>query len=217
MSIVAIPDGDEYDKDVANAIRYAVDNGASVVSMSFGKYFSPEKRLVDEAMRYANQKGVLLVHAAGNDHVDLDSAAQYPSNTYLNGQIIPNLITVGASSRDNDSTLVASFSNFGQRNVDVFAPGVMIMSTTPKGNYGPGSGTSMATPVVAGMAALLKTYFPNLSPADLKRIILQSAATYHTQVLKPGTKRKVDFATLSKTGAIVNLYEAVKLAMTVKK
>lgn len=213
MSLVAIPDGDERDKDVANAIRYAADNGASVVCMSFGKYFSPEKAVVDEAIRYADRKGVLLVHAAGNDHLDLDSARQYPLATYLDGQIIPNLITIGASNQLNDSTLTATFSNYGQHSVDVFAPGVAIQSTTPKNHYGPGSGTSMATPVVAGIAALLKTYFPKLAPADLKRIILQSAVPYHTQVLKPGTKQKVDFARLSKTGAIVNLYEAVKLAM----
>ena len=213
MSLVAIPDGDERDKDVANAIRYAADNGASIVCMSFGKYFSPEKAIVDEAMRYADQKGVLLVHAAGNDHLDLDSARQYPLATYLDGRIIPNLITVGASNQLNDSTLTATFSNYGQHSVDVFAPGVGIQSTTPKGEYGPGSGTSMATPVVAGIAAILKTYFPNLGPAELKRIILQSAVPYHTPVLKPGTKQKVDFATLSKTGGIVNLYEAVKLAM----
>ena len=213
MSLVVVPDGDERDKDVANAIRYAADNGASVVCMSFGKYFSPEKALVDEAMRYANRKGVLLVHAAGNDNLDLDSARQYPLATYLDGQTIPNLITIGASDQLNDSTLVATFSNYGQHSVDVFAPGVNIQSTTPKGEYGPKSGTSMATPVVAGIAAVLKTYFPYLTPTDLKRIILQSAVVYHTQVFKPGTKQEVDFATLSKTGGIVNLYEAVKLAM----
>lgn len=213
MSVVAVPDGDEYDKDVANAIRYAVDNGASVINMSFGKYFSPEKAVVDEAIRYADRKGVLLIHAAGNDNLDLDSAQQYPSPSYLNGQVIPNLITIGASSLNNDSSLVAPFSNYGQRMVDVFAPGVLIQSTIPKGKYGPSSGTSMATPVVAGIAAVLKTYFPKLTPANLKRIIVQSAIPYHTRVLKPGTKQKVDFATLSKTGAIVNLYEAVRLAM----
>lgn len=213
MSVVAIPDGDEYDKDVANAIRYAVDKGATIINMSFGKYFSPQKAVVDEAIRYANTRGVLLIHAAGNDHLDLDSARQYPAPTYLNGQIIPNLMTIGASSRLNDSTLVAPFSNYGKRMVDVFAPGDFIISTTLKGTYGPSSGTSMATPVVAGIAAVLKWHFPNLSPADLKRIILQSAVPYHTQVVKPGTRQKVDFATLSSTGAIVNLYEAVKRAL----
>ncbi len=213
MSLAAIPDGDERDKDVANAIRYAVDNGAQIINMSFGKYFSPDQVVVDEAIRYADRKGVLLVHVAGNDQVDLDSARMYPTPAFLNGQQAPNLITVGASDRRNDSTLVAGFSNYGGRTVDVFAPGVQIQSTTPKNEYGPGSGTSMATPVVVGIATVLKTYFPNLSPADLKRIILKSAVVYHTPVYKPGTKQKVDFATLSKTGGIVNLYEAVKLAM----
>lgn len=214
LSVRAIPNGDERDKDVANAIRYAVDNGARIINMSFGKYFSPDKAVVDEAIRYADRKGVLLIHAAGNDQLDLDSAQQFPTPKYLNGETILNLITVGASDRSNDNTLAAVFSNYGSKTVDVFAPGVAILSTAPDNKYELASGTSMATPVVAGIAAVLKSYFPNLNPADLKRIISQSAVPYHTQVLKPGTKQKVDFATLSKTGGIVNLYEAVKLAMT---
>ncbi|ADB38798.1 S8 family peptidase [Spirosoma linguale] len=214
LSVRCIPDGDERDKDVANAIRYAVDNGAQIINMSFGKYFSPDKALVDEAMRYADKKGVLLVHAAGNDHLNLDSTMEYPSPMYLNSQPIANLITVGASGRTDDSSLVAGFSNYSSSMVDVFAPGFDIWSCGPANTYRPASGTSMATPMVAGIAAVLKTYFPGLRAADLKRIILQSAVVYHTPVLKPGTKQKVDFASLSKTGAIVNLYEAVKLALS---
>lgn len=213
LFVRCIPEGDERDKDVANAIRYAVDNGAKIINMSFGKSFSPDRAVVDEAMRYAHRKGVLLVHGAGNDHSDIDSARWYPASTDPTGNPVPNLITVGASDRANDSTLVASFSNYGQRTVDVFAPGVMIWSCGAGSTYRPSSGTSMATPVVAGVAAVLKTYFPNLGPADLKRIILQSAVVNHTPVLKPGTRQKVDFATLSRTGGIVNLHEAVKLAM----
>ncbi|MFD2720270.1 S8 family serine peptidase [Hymenobacter monticola] len=212
LGVRAIPNGDERDKDVANAIRYAVDNGASIISMSFAKYFSPEKNIVDEAMRYANAKGVLLVHGAGNDHLNYDSIPAFPSTRFLNGQTIPNLITVGASARTNDERLVATFSNYGPKTVDVFAPGVDIISTYPNNQYHSGSGTSMAAPVVAGIAAVLKVNFPHLTHADLKRIILASAAPVHTQVRKPGTKQLVDFATLSRTGGIVNLYEAVRLA-----
>ncbi|UOQ70593.1 S8 family peptidase [Hymenobacter cellulosilyticus] len=212
LAVRAVPDGDEHDKDIANAIRYAVDHGAKIISMSFGKYFSPEKSVVDEAMRYAEARGVLLVHAAGNDHLDYDTTPAYPSTRYLSGKDIPNLITVGASARTNDESLAASFSNYGRGTVDVFAPGMAILSTTPGSDYAEMSGTSMAAPVVAGVAAVLKTYFPQLTPADLKRIILQSAVPCHTQVRQPGSKQLVDFATLSKTGAIVNLYEALKLA-----
>ncbi|WP_460503893.1 S8 family serine peptidase, partial [Hymenobacter agri] len=212
LSVRAVTLGDERDKDVANAIRYAVDNGASIISMSFGKYFSPDKAVVDAAMRYANAKGVLLVHGAGNDHLNYDSMPAFPSTRFLNGQTIPNLITVGASARTNDEHLVADFSNYGSNTVDVFAPGVDIVSTYPNNQYHAGSGTSMAAPVVAGIAAVLKVNFPYLTPADLKRIILASAAPVHTQVRRPGTKQLVDFATLSRTGGIVNLYEAVRLA-----
>ncbi|MFD2721549.1 S8 family serine peptidase [Hymenobacter monticola] len=212
MGVRSTPSGDERDKDVANAIRYAVDNGAQIISMSFGKDFSPDKAVVDDAMKYAAQKNVLLVHAAGNSGLNTDKDNNYPSARYLNGKFIPNQITVGASSRLNTSALAAGFSNYGKQTVDVFAPGVDIYSSTPGNTYATLSGTSMAAPVVAGVAAVLKSYFPQLSALQLKQIIEQSATPYHTQVLKPGAKDMVDFATLSKSGGIVNLYEAVKLA-----
>ncbi|OGX85014.1 peptidase S8 [Hymenobacter glacialis] len=212
MSVRSTPSGDERDKDVANAIRYAVDNGAQIISMSFGKDYSPDKAVVDAAMQYADQKGVLLVHAAGNSSNDNDTGLNYPSARYLNGQDIANQITVGASSRLNTLELAARFSNFGKQTVDVFAPGVDIYSSTPANTYATYSGTSMAAPVVAGVAAVLKSYFPQLTALQIKQIILQSAVPYHTKVNKPGTQKLVDFASLSKSGGIVNLYEAVKLA-----
>lgn len=212
MGVRSTPSGDERDKDVANSIRYAVDNGAQIISMSFGKDFSPDKAVVDAAMEYAAQKGVLLVHAAGNSADNTDRTMHFPSPAYLNGQAIPNLITVGASSRFNTAELAAGFSNYGRQTVDVFAPGVAIYSSTPRNSYGTFSGTSMAAPVVAGVAAVLKAYFPQLTAVQLKQIILQSAVPYHTQVQQPGSKKTVDFATLSRTGGIVNLYAAVQLA-----
>jgi len=212
LSVRAVPDGDERDKDVANAIRYAVDRGAAIISMSFGKYLSPDKAAVDAAMRYVDAHGVLLVHVAGNEHLDVDSTLEYPTARFLNGQRIPNLITVGASARANDEHLPADFSNYGPGLVDVFAPGLDILSTMPGSTYDLMSGTSMATPIVAGIAAVLKAYFPRLTPADLKRLILASAVPCHTRVLRPGSRQLVDFATLSRAGGVVNLYEAVRLA-----
>ena len=213
MAVRAVPNGDERDKDVANAIRYAADNGASVINMSFGKYYSPHRAAVEDAIRYADRKGVLLVHSAGNESSDIDQKNQYPMPRFLDGKTIPNMITVGAAARTNDEHLVAEFSNYGKQGVDVFAPGVQIYSTLPHDAYGNESGTSMAGPVVAGIAAVLKSYFPKLTPEDLKRIIRASAVPYHTQVIKPGTeKTMVDFAELSNTGGLVNLYRAVQLA-----
>ena len=212
MGVRSTPSGDERDKDVANAIRYAVDNGAQIISMSFGKDFSPDKTVVDAAMRYAAQKGVLLVHAAGNSADNTDQTPHFPSTHYLGGEEIANLLTVGASSRQNTAELAAGFSNYGRKTVDVFAPGVAIYSATPGNTYATLSGTSMAAPVVAGVAAVLKAYFPQLTAGQLKQIVMQSAVPYHTQVRQPGSQKLVDFATLSRTGGIVNLYEAVKLA-----
>ena len=212
MAVRAVPDGDERDKDVANAIRYAVDNGAQIINMSFGKEFSPQRAVVEAAYKYAASKNVLLVHAAGNENANLDLADNFPASFYLNGAAVPNLLTVGASGPQDNARLPADFSNYSKRGVDVFAPGVGIVSTLPGSTYGPESGTSMAAPVTAGVAAVLKSYFPKLTATDLKRIIMQSAQVHHTKVQVPGTKKEVDFSTLSVTGGIVDLYEAVKLA-----
>ena len=212
MMVRAVPDGDERDKDVANAIRYAVDNGAQIINMSFGKEFSPQRPAVEAAYKYAAQKGVLLVHAAGNENHNLDTEDNYPASFYINKTAIPNLLTVGASGPVDNSHLTADFSNYSKKGVDVFAPGVGIYSTLPGSTYGNESGTSMASPVTAGVAAVLKSYFPKLTATDLKRIIMQSAQVHHTKVQTPGGEKLVDFSTLSVSGGVVDMYEAVKLA-----
>lgn len=218
MMIRAVPDGDEHDKDIANAIRYAVDNGAQVVSMSFGKDFSPEKQWVDDAVKYAEKKGVLLVHAAGNDAKNVDSTDNFPCPTYFDGKTrANNWITVGASGDPTNGGLTANFSNYGKKEVDVFAPGVQIYATLPGGTtYGRLSGTSMACPVVAGTAALILEYFPTLSAKQLKYVIEKSAVSPDVDVNIPGTTDKTKLADISKTGGLLNAYEAVKLASTLK-
>ena len=215
MMLRAVPDGDEHDKDIALAIRYAVDNGAKIISMSFGKSFSPQKQWVDEAFAYAESKNVLLVHAAGNDAKNVDTADNFPNPNYVLGGRASNVITVGASAEPKSGSYTASFSNYGKKEVDVFAPGLKIYSTLPGGNnYGNLSGTSMACPLVAGIAALTLEYFPTLSAKQLKYVIEKSAQSPGVKVKKPGTDDMVDMSTLSKTGGIVNAYEAVKLAAT---
>lgn len=216
MALRVVPDGDEHDKDIALAIRYAVDNGAQVISMSFGKSFSPQKQWVDEAFAYAESKNVLLVHAAGNDAKNIDEKDNFPSGAYVNGGRAGTLITVGASAEPKSGSYTASFSNYGKKEVDVFSPGVKIYSTLPGGNnYGNLSGTSMACPLVAGIAALTWEYFPNLTAKQLKYVIEKSAQPVAEKVTKPGTDDKVDLGELSRTGGIVNAYEAVKLASTI--
>lgn len=217
MTLRAVPDGDEHDKDIALAIRYAVDNGAQVVNMSFGKSFSPEKKWVDDAVRYAESKGVLLVHAAGNDAKNLDTTFNYPSPLMLDGKRPANWITVGASGDPRTGGLTANFSNYGKKEVDVFAPGVKIYSTVPGGNtYQNLQGTSMASPVVAGLAAFIMTYYPNLSAAQVKTIIEKSAQNPAADVKNPGNGEMVNLSALSKSGGIINAYEAVKLASVTK-
>jgi len=214
MMLRAVPDGDEHDKDIANAIRYAVDNGAKIISMSFGKSFSPEKRWVDEAFKYADKKGVLLVHAAGNDSKNIDTADNFPNPIFEDGSgKAGNVITVGASGDEKNGGLTASFSNYGKQEVDVFAPGVSIYSTIPGGNtYGNASGTSMACPVVAGIAALALEYYPTLTAKQLKDIIEKSAVVCKEEVKVPGTDDKKMLNELSRTGAFANAFEAVKMA-----
>ena len=212
MFIRAVPSGDERDKDVANAIMYAVDNGAKVVNMSFGKGYSPEQDIVRKAVKYAESKGVVLVHAAGNDGSNNDEVPSYPDGSITSKKRSKVWIEVGASSSNYDENLPASFSNYGKSNVDLFAPGVAILSSVPENTYKANSGTSMAAPVVAGVSALLLSYFPDLSATDVKDILLKSVSQVDLQVNRPGSKDKVQFSELSKTGGIVNAYKAVKLA-----
>jgi cell wall-associated protease len=208
-------DGDEHDKDVANAIRYAANNGARVINMSFGKKLSPIKNLVDDAMKYAEQKGVLLVAAAGNNAINTDNVTDYPTTFYNDKTIIPNLIKVGASTYD--SAVVAEFSNYGSNTVHVFAPGVSIYSTEINNKYGSDSGASYSSPIVAGLAALIWSYYPDFTYKQILYCIEQSAIPIKTMVVKPGTKEKVPFSNLSKSGGIVNAYQALIIAEQISK
>jgi len=215
MMIRAVPDGDEHDKDVALAIRYAADNGARIINMSFGKSYSPEKRWVDEAAKYAMSKGVLIVQAAGNDNKDIDTTYNFPSSFYEDGSRGGDWITVGASGPTSKG-LTAYFSNYGKKSVDVFAPGVKIYSTVPGSNYKDEQGTSMASPVVAGLAALIMEYYPGLSAKQVKMVIEKSAQKPAMKVKDPGNGEEVEMTDLSRTGGIINAYEAIKLASTLK-
>lgn len=213
MVIRTVPDGDERDKDVANAIRYAVDNGASVINMSFGKSFSPYKNAVDDAVRYADEKGVLLVHAAGNDAANLETAGNFPNRTYWSGGSAKNWIEVGASTWKGADMVAAEYSNYGKTQVDLFAPGSDINSTAPGNTYDAESGTSFASPVVAGAAALIMAYFPSLTASDIKRVLMESVTPLKEQLVsKPGADSTIKFGDLSVSGGVLNVYNALKLA-----
>lgn len=213
LPIRAVPNGDERDKDIANAIIYAVDNGAKIINMSFGKSFSPEKEVVDKAVKYAEMKGVLLIHAAGNDGDDIDVDKNFPTKKYLDGKEAKNWIEVGASAYGADENFVGDFSNYGKKMVSLFAPGVNVYSTVPNNKYKNESGTSMASPSTAGVAALLWSYFPELSVLQVKDILLKSTRKFdNLKVIKPGSKEEVLFSDLSSSGGLVNAYEAVKMA-----
>jgi len=222
MMVRAVPEGDEYDKDIALAIKYAVDNGARVINMSFGKGYSPEKQWVDEAVRYAESKDVLIVHAAGNESEDIDSTDNFPNPDLVTFHTTAsNFITVGASGDTHigNGSMIANFSNYGATGVDVFAPGVKIYSTLPGGNqYGFLQGTSMAAPVVTGVAALIRSYFPDLSARQVKYAIEKSATQLpdSTLVPEPGTNKMVPVKELCTSGGFLNAYAAVQLAATLK-
>ncbi len=216
MSVRVVPDGDERDKDVANGIRYAVDNGAKVINMSFGKGYVYNKKAVDEAVKYAMEKDVLLVHAAGNDGKNIDIYPNYPTKYYTDSLKAVTgeadaWITVGATSWKLDSDLLANFSNYGYKAVDVFAPGVAIHSTMPENKYKDQQGTSMAAPVVSGLAALLRAYYPELTAKEVKDIILKSVekVDQKVKVRQDGSNKKVYLAEISVSGGIANAYNAI--------
>lgn len=219
MSVRAVPNGDERDKDVANAIRYAADNGADVINMSFGKGYSPHKEVVDAAVQHADSMGVLMVHAAGNDGSDVDTTDNFPTRRYEDGGEASLWIEVGASSWKGGTNLAAPFSNYGDERVDVFAPGQSIYSTTPGNEYGRNDGTSMAAPMVSGLAGLIMAYYPDLTARQVHDIILETAVSYRdVQVTRPGnSEQTVAFGDLSRTGAIVNAPAALRRAETLSQ
>lgn len=219
MSVRAVPNGDEYDKDVALAIKYAVDNGAKVINASFGKDFSPHKQWVYDAIKYAEAKDVLIVHAAGNDSKDIDVEPNFPNDSDdKKTEFADNVITVGALNFENGKKVVANFSNYGKMNVDVYAPGVKIYATTPNSEYQYLQGTSMASPNVAGVAAMIRSYYPNLSAKEVKGIVMNSGTTISEDVVVGGDPKDVrPFNSLSKSGKIVNGFTAMTLAEKMSK
>ncbi len=219
MSIRAVPNGDEYDKDIALAIRYAVDNGAKIINTSFGKYYSTHPDWVREAIKYAAQKDVLIVNAAGNDAEDLDQKYVYPNDQITNTtEISNNFITIGALNYEYGANLIAKFSNYGKNNVDVFAPGVKIWATTPLNSYEYLQGTSMAAPAVAGVAALIRSYYPKLKASQVKQLLMDSGLSTNASVVVGGQPTNTKkFSELSKSGSMVNLYNALILADKMSK
>ncbi len=200
MGVRVVPDGDERDRDVANGIRYAVDNGAKILNMSFGKSVDDNSKLVIDAIKYAESKNVLIVKAAGNDNVNVDITERFPVNLINGEQFSKSVITVGANTRFADK-LKAKFSNYGKKSVDVFAPGQEIYSTVPGGNkYKFLNGTSMASPVVAGVAALIWSHYPKLSANDIKNILIET------------TNKNTQLQDISVSGGVVDSYKAVQKA-----
>jgi cell wall-associated protease len=220
MPLNISPSGDEHDKDIAMAIRYAVDNGAKVINMSFGKEFSLHKEWVFEAFKYAEEHNVLLVHCAGNESFNVDQNPYYPSDVAFDGskEVCGNFINVGSISPKLDSTFASSFSNYGKQNVDLFAPGDEIYTTSAGNKYVFDGGTSLAGPMVSGTAALIWSYYPKLTVTEVKQIILDSGTAYNMEVIVPGTKdKKIPFSELSKSGKVLNVYNAMLLAEKVSK
>ncbi len=217
MTVRCVPDGDERDKDVANAIRYAVDNGASIINMSFGKGYSPQKGYVDEAVKYAAEHDVLLVHAAGNDSENNDTSPNFPNDNFekkglFKPKTAPNWLEIGALNWRSGENSVARFSNYGKKNVDLFSPGVALYSTIPDSKYGNASGTSMAAPAAAGVAAIIRSYYPELSAKQVRSILMESVVKRTDEVYKPGTTEKISFSELCAAGGVVSATNAVALA-----
>ncbi|MDQ1164403.1 S8 family peptidase [Flavobacterium sp. SORGH_AS_0622] len=219
MPLNISPSGDEHDKDIAMAVRYAVDNGAKIINMSFGKEFSMHKDWVSEAFKYAEEHNVLLVHSAGNDSENLDKVFHYPNDQNYEGirGICNNFISVGSTTKNLGEKLVSDYSNYGKENVDLFAPGEDIYTTGAGNIYKTDSGTSFSAPMVSGTAAIIWSYYPNLTAAQVKQIIMDSGTAYNFEVILPGTKdKKVPFSELSKSGKVLNVYNAMQLAKKIR-
>lgn len=216
MALRSVPNGDEYDKDIALSIIYAVDNGADIINMSFGKDFSPNKPMVDKALKYAEEHGVLMVHASGNNAENNDEVVHYPHKTLNDSSQIENWLTVGAIASKKNKKMVGVFSNYGQQSVDIFAPGVDVVSLSPENTYDLASGTSFSAPVVTGVAALIWSCYPELTAQELKHLIIESSYDLERKKVflpnvKTREKTKLRFGELSSSGGIVSAYNAFKL------
>lgn len=218
MAIRSTPDGDERDKDVALGILYAVDNGADIVNMSFGKGYSPNQAFLDSAILYAQENGVLLVHAAGNEGKNIDRHKRFPSDMLTDGTEAENFLNVGANKKELDKMIAGVFSNYGANQVDLFAPGVDMISLDSTNTYSQSNGTSIAAPVVSGVAALLLSYYPDLEAKELIDILMESSykpkkpKKVYAPNLKSSKRSKSKLSDLSKSGGIVNAYQALQLA-----
>ena len=215
MAVRVVPNGDEYDKDVANGIYYAVDNGAQIINMSFGKDYSPHKSKVDEAVRYAASKNVIVVHAAGNDAQNIDKISSFPDPFYLSGERADNYVSVGASSAMPAEYVIAEFSNYGKEKVDVFAPGVEIYSTYPDNAYENNDGTSMAAPVVSGALAFLWSVYPEKNYREIISMLKESTTDFSNfKLYLPSEKikrKKTKGGKLCNTGGVIHLRRALDL------
>lgn len=216
MILRVVPNGDERDKDVALAIKYAVRNGADIINCSFAKDYMMHPDFIYSAMREAAQNDVLIIHAAGNESRNTDKKPAYPNGFYEKRKRAPNWMNVGAINKKDNDQLLAYFSNYGRKSVDVFAPGSGLRTTVLNNGYEKLSGTSIASPVAAGVAAVLKSYYPNLTAAQIREIIIESAYQPKTKrfYVPSGKKYKKKLKRISIAGGVVNLYNAVKLAET---
>lgn len=212
----APPTGDERDELLAKAIRYAVDNGASVINISVAKKLSAHRDLVDAALLHALKKDVLVINCAGNDSNDNDVTPYYPVGPVsLSGNVIgDNFIEVGNSSPEWNEKLPFYSSNYGHSSVDLFAPGVQIRTATPGQQYATISGTSLSAPLVARVAALIRSHFPNLTACSVKAILMKSVRKPVFMVLKPGTAQLVAMSDLCSSGGILDAEAAVRLAIS---
>lgn len=220
MPVVMVAEGDEHDKEVALGIKYAVENGAQIINMSWGKYQSLHLDWVRDAFKYAAENNVLLVAAAGNAEKNIDLEPKYPNDEIDGAEFVDNYILAGGLTHRYDSTMVSSFSNYGKKAVDIFAPASDIYTLAVNNEYDSDSGTSFASPLVSGTAAILKSYFPNLTAVQLKEIILKSGTEIDLMVKRPGDEENaplIPFSSLSKTGRILNVYNALRMAEEVSK
>lgn len=213
--------GDPTDKDTALAIQYAVDNGAKVINLSQTKSFSLNKEFVDKALKYAEEKDVLIVKSAGNEGLNLDKVLRFPNdNNKQEKEFVNNLIVVGASTEFTDKNIFDIDSNYGKKNADIFAPGIDISTFSPNNNYTESSGTSYSAPIVATIAAIIRSYYPNLSAKQVKQILMESGTSYDVNITfkqEDGSEKTIPFSELSKSGKVVNAYKAMLMAKRISE
>lgn len=223
MTLRVAANGEPYLKDIALAIRYAVDHQADIIMLPVQNTLYPEdqKKWISEALEYAESKGVFCITPAWEGAQDLAVETYYPNRWMTGKKELTNLMVVCSSDKNGNPSMN---SNYGAKEVDLYAPGMEIYSTYTGDTYQSGTGLGLAAATTVGVAALIKAYYPHLTGTQIRNILLETVTSRKDAEVEKGiivdgkpTQDLFLFGDLCLSGGIINAYQAVVAADKIAK